>query len=111
MKTPQQWLAEQIGERPDDFALDELAAPLSWIANVQADARAELAKALESAADDLGSLSRIIGGEHGSHAWRCANLARDAHARARAALAPPPAPASDNPVAPAEGETPEGPQG
>lgn len=41
MKTPAEWLAEQVSERPDDFAPDEMAAPLSLVASVQADARAD----------------------------------------------------------------------
>lgn len=51
MKTPAEWLAEQVAERPDDFAPDEMAAPLSWIATVQADARADLERVVRIAAD------------------------------------------------------------
>jgi hypothetical protein len=52
MKTPAMWLAEQIGERPDDFAPEEMAMPLSWIASIQADARKNLLVALESIANN-----------------------------------------------------------
>ncbi len=48
MRTPEQWLADQIGDRPDDFAPDEMAMPLSWIASIQADARERLVAALKA---------------------------------------------------------------
>jgi hypothetical protein len=39
MKTPAMWLAEQIGERPDDFAPEESPIALAFITAIQADAR------------------------------------------------------------------------
>ncbi len=51
MKTPAEWLAEQVGDRPGDFAPEEMAMPLSWIASVQADARKDLERVVRIAAD------------------------------------------------------------
>lgn len=38
MKTPSEWLDEQVAARPDDFTPEERAPALAWIASVQADA-------------------------------------------------------------------------
>lgn len=38
MRTPQDWLAAQVTERPDSFPPCGMAAPLAWIASIQADA-------------------------------------------------------------------------
>lgn len=38
MKTPQEWLAEQIGDRPEDFTPEDIDAALFWIERVQRDA-------------------------------------------------------------------------
>lgn len=38
MRTPEQWLADQIGDRPDDFAPDESPIALAFIRAIQRDA-------------------------------------------------------------------------
>lgn len=38
MKTPEQWLAQQIGDRPDDFSDEDRREAIEFIEWIQADA-------------------------------------------------------------------------
>ncbi len=49
MKTPDEWLHQQIGDRPEDFAPEDLTAARDMIAAVQADALASVLPALAHA--------------------------------------------------------------
>lgn len=38
MKTPREWLDEQVGDRPEDFSDEDNAQALAWIGRIQRDA-------------------------------------------------------------------------